>query len=832
MGQEAAKPEFDDSQWETVSIPHDWNALGGSGVGAFDKALYWYRSKLTLSEEEAQAYNEKSAFLRFGAVGMEAAVFWNGELLDWHMGGWSAFSADISGRFKAGENLVAVSADNTDNPSLAPLHGDFNRASGINREAELILAPKVHFDLMDHGSRGVYISPERVGGDRWRVGVRARVMNGEGRQRITIRAAIRHPERFDHSLDAYFPVEKLRFDPDDMCDSSGAVIGEASASAYISGGAAREIALSVENIASPRLWDGLQSPYRYIARVELLSGGETLDVYETHIGFRYYEALRKEGTYDDPENGFFLNGRRYPLRGIALHHDWPGLGRALTWRHIAADIGVMYEMGVNWARTSHYPHPELTYDILSRYGIACSAEIPLIDGVGMTRDKAHGVLSPEFKERTLFQLEDMIKQLYNYPAILGWLLQNELGGGTYGQGAEKEALAAQTEMVGALNSLAHSLDPERKTMMAMSLPHCYQFDADLLLWNNYPGWYSVVRTGIGAFVDEYRDADTKRPKRPTGVSEYGAGMNPYEHYDFDESADAPMGFGDPWHPEEYGCDRHEVSIREINARPFYWATAGWIMFDFSAAYRSEGGRAGINDKGLVRKERPQDAANYDGSPESLMLRKDAFYLYKANWNPEPLTYIAARRFSLRRKKNICVTVYSNARRVELFHNGIKIGAAEKTERTDGTETGSCIFKFSVVLEEGQNAVMARGICADGSVESRDSVIWEYIEPIQADAPGTRYDGVAYLIAAKPGAKIAIDHAKNLIHIPIGIPDFYNGGDMTGGLVYSNVAASLSVGKGCRIAFNNDADYSLTEATRLIVTDSRGNKTSYGFKFIK
>ncbi len=72
-------------------------------------------------------------------------------------------------------------------------------------------------------------------------------------------------------------------------------------------------------------------------------------------------------------------------------------------------------MGVNWARTSHYPHPEITYDILSRYGIACSAEIPLIDGVGMTRGKAHGVLSPEFKERTLFQLEAMVKQLQNYP---------------------------------------------------------------------------------------------------------------------------------------------------------------------------------------------------------------------------------------------------------------------------------------------------------------------------------------------------------------------------------------------------------------------------------
>ncbi len=480
---------------------------------------------------------------------------------------------------------------------------------------------------------------------------------------------------------------------------------------------------------------------------------------------------------------------------MALHHDWPGLGRALGGDHIAADIGVAYEMGVNWLRVSHYPHPEIAYAILSRYGIACSAEIPLIDGVGMTEGKTRGQLAKDFKALTLLQLGDMVKQLYNYPAILGWLLQNELGGGTYGQGAEEDALAAQAEMVSALHDRAHNLDPGRKTIMAMSLPHCYRYDADWLLWNNYPGWYSVARTGIGAFVDGYREADTKAPRRPTGVSEYGAGINPYEHYDFAPGAPAPRGFGDPWHPEEYGNDRHEISLAEINARPFYWATAGWNMYDFSAAYRDEGGRRGINDKGIVRKERPGDVPEYSGDPRRLMLRKDVFFLYKANWNPAPLTYIASRRYNPRFQKDIVVTVYSNAASLALWHNTALCGRRDKTARADGTETGSCIFRFPVSLTPGRNRMEAKGFGEDGREISRDCVIWEFMARERAPEIASRHSvesGTEWPISACSGAKIIIRHSEKRIYVPTDIPDFYLGGDMQGGLVYSGVAAKIYV----------------------------------------
>ena len=831
MGVAAADPKFNDSAWQAVNIPHDWNALGGSGVGEYCKSLNWYRKTITLTAEEAEQYNLKTAYLKFGSGSMETELYFNGKHVGSHKGGWSAFTIPITRGFVEGNNIIALSTGNIDNPDIAPLHGDFNRDSGLTRDIELQLLNPIHFERVKYGVNGVRIVPIRTNEhDEWQVGFYADVCNNTALEaNITLKATIKHPASFDHSFDEYFPVDKLQFDPNEMFDPLGTIIGSAQCSKNISS-VNDGMAIYVEGIKNPKLWDGITCPYQYIAVLELYHDGELVDVYETFIGFRHYEAVRKKDTYDAEGNGFYLNGKFYPLRGVGMHYDWPGIGRALTPRHIAADIGCLYEMGANWVRTSHYPHPPLTYEILSRYGIACSAEIPLIDGVGMTEGKKNGKLSGTFKELTLRQMREMIHQLYNYPAILGWLLQNELGGGTYGQGYGEEALAAQIEMMEALNTGAKQEDEHRPAIMAMSLPHCYNFDGCYLLWNNYPGWYSVTQDGIGTFVDKYKDHDTKEPKRPTGVSEYGAGINPFEHYDFHSGAKKPAGTGDPWHPEEYGNDRHEVSLREINARPFYWATAAWIMYDFSAAIRNEGGRAGINDKGIVRKERPQDMPSYSGNPQDLLFRKDVFYLYKANWNSEALTYIASRRYNPRPQRNIVVTLYSNADKVVLLQNGKTVGEKQKTVRTDGAETGSCIFKFDMSLMDGENTILAIGYDVDGNKVSDDKVIWTLQEIVTKDVE--QDTSLDWRIYAKKGAKIFIDNDSHIIYVPDDVPDFYPGGYMGGGMVFTNVGASIVVEGNCRAVFSNDVDYSLMETSRYIITDALGNETVYTFKFFQ
>lgn len=750
---DASAMNYDDSSWSTVTVPHDWNAETGYGGNARLNGAYWYRKTLDLSAEDAAAYNLRSAFLEFGSVGMEAHVYLNGEEVGSHKGGWSAFNVDVTGKFREGENVIAVSANNerTLNGDIAPLHGDFDNASGINRDVQLVLTSQVHLDELDNGSDGVYMIPQRAddwtgSNGKWEVDVTAMIRNDTARSRnVTVKATVSHPTSFDDVL-GLGAKGLLRFDPEDMYDINGGIVGTQTQTISATRGSATPAELTVE-VTNPKLWDGLESPYQYVATIEVYEGddasGTLLDSYETMIGFRYYDAVRTSGSYGAEGDGFYLNGRLYPLRGMAMHEDWPGMGRALPDEFIEKDIAVLYEMGANWTRVSHYPHDEYCYDLLSRYGIACSAEIPLVDGVSLvdangnpTTSKTTGKLSPGFKETTLDQFDDMVKQLYNYPAILGWLMQNELGGGTYGQGTGADATAAQAEMITALNDRSHELDPGRKTVMAMSLSNCYKFDADWLLWNGYPGWYGTGTTGIGYFVDGYAAANDESHDRPTGVSEYGAGSNPYHQAEYirgETDYTKWYGTGAAFHPESYANDRHEQSLREINARPFYWATAGWIMFDFSASSRNEGGRQGTNDKGLVYKARPEEIEGYSGDPEELLLRKDVFYLYKANWDKEhPLTYIAERRFVDREQRDTTVTVYSNADSVTLSLNGTPVGTMQATQigsyvdrNTLADETASGIFKFKVKLEDMDNEIVAVGYDRFGDKVSEDTVTWQF-----------------------------------------------------------------------------------------------------------
>ncbi len=134
-------------------------------------------------------------------------------------------------------------------------------------------------------------------------------------------------------------------------------------------------------------------------------------------------------------------------------------------------------------------------------------------------------------------------------------------------------------------------------------------------------------------------------------------------------------------------------------RPFLWGTFVWNMFDFASDGRSEGDSPGRNDKGLV---------TYDRT-----IRKDAFYWYKANWNPEPMVYIASRRFTPRPSGSTDVRVYTNCDSVALSVNGINAGTKAEPSR---------VFVWSgVQLVDGSNSIDVVGY-KDGK-QLRDTCLW-------------------------------------------------------------------------------------------------------------
>jgi beta-galactosidase len=381
------------------------------------------------------------------------------------------------------------------------------------------------------------------------------------------------------------------------------------------------------NVSHPHLWNGVNDPYLYSVRVELLVDGGVQDGLSEKIGIRFFRV--------DPKLGFYLNGEHYGLRGVSRHQDREGKGWAVSAADEAEDMAIIREMGVNALRLAHYQQSESFLDLCDREGMIVWAEIPLINQIRNTT---------LFRTNAEQQLVEMIRQQRNHPSILMWGLFNEL----YHQGPTDPC----EDLVSQLQQVAKQEDPGRLTTAASNQIKRSQLNriTDLIACNIYPGWYgdgnpAQMRSWLMNWLDVTNDCRL-------GVSEYGAGASLGQHEEWPPRKPDPSG---KWHPEEYQAYCHEEQYRQIIANPAVWGSFAWNAFDFASDERDEGDRPGINDKGLVTYDRKT--------------RKDAFYFYKANWNPAPMVHLNSTRFDQRNTNCTTVRAYSNCDSVELWLDG-------------------------------------------------------------------------------------------------------------------------------------------------------------------
>ena len=409
-------------------------------------------------------------------------------------------------------------------------------------------------------------------------------------------------------------------------------------------------------LLNPRLWNGREDPFMYQTVITLVKDGKEIDKVEQPLGLRYYAT--------DADRGFFLNGKHLPLHGVCRHQEWAEVGNALRPMHHEEDTRLMLEMGVNAIRLAHYPQATYMYDLMDRNGIVTWAEIPFV-GPGGYADKGF-VDQPSFRENGKEQLKEMIRQHFNHPSICFWGLFNEL----------KENGDNPLEYIKELNVLAHQEDPTRPTTSASNQGGAINFITDNIAWNRYDGWYGATPATLASWLDKTHQAP---PEIKIAISEYGAGASIYHQQD----SLVQTSPGSWWHPENWQTEYHIQNWKIISERPYVWGSFVWNMFDFGAAHRTEGDRPGINDKGLVTHDRK--------------VKKDAFYFYKANWNPEPMVYIAGRRSVNRVKPVTEVQIFSNCAEVTLKVNGQII----KKMQPDGVKV--CIFK-DIRLKKGENNI--------------------------------------------------------------------------------------------------------------------------------
>ncbi|MDE5678459.1 glycoside hydrolase family 2 TIM barrel-domain containing protein [Phocaeicola sp.] len=426
-------------------------------------------------------------------------------------------------------------------------------------------------------------------------------------------------------------------------------------------------------LKNPRLWNGTQDPFMYQAVVTLIKNGKELDKVEQPLGLRYYTT--------DPDKGFFLNGKHLPLHGVCRHQERAEVGNALHPMHHEEDTRIMLDMGVNAVRLAHYPQATYMYDLMDKNGFVTWAEIPFV-GPGGYADKGF-VDQLSFRENGKEQLKEMIRQHYNHPSICFWGLFNEL----------KEQGDNPVEYIKELNVMAHREDPTRPTTSASNQDGALNFITDNIAWNRYDGWYGATPATLATWLDA---THKKHPQIKIAISEYGAGASIYHQQD----SLVQTVPGSWWHPENWQTEYHIQNWKIINERPYVWGSFVWNMFDFGAAHRTEGDRPGVNDKGLVTHDRK--------------IKKDAYYFYRANWNLEPMVYIAGRRNVNQVKPFVDVRVFSNVEEVILMVNGRQCGKV----RPDSLKI--CLFK-DVPLTKGSNKIEVRA--NDGKKQIIDQCTW-------------------------------------------------------------------------------------------------------------
>ena len=414
------------------------------------------------------------------------------------------------------------------------------------------------------------------------------------------------------------------------------------------------------------LWNGIDNPQRYHFVLELLHGGRVVDMLGIDMGLRYFSV--------DPDRGFSLNGRSYPLRGVNRHQDRQGMGWAISTREHDQDMALIREIGANCIRLAHYPHADYFYTLCDRAGMMVWAEIPYI---------GRGTRAAAFDATTMPQLIELIRQHFNHESIFCWSLFNELGGPD-----------RPDELVAMLNDLAHREDPTRLTVAAANQDGRPENDmTDIMAYNTYPGWY-WADPGTMRWAIEWKLGKG----RAIAISEYGAGASIHQHDK--HITQAPKTDG-PWHPEQWQAIVHEGTYAQIAAHPALWGSFVWNMFDFASAGRHEGDTQGINDKGLVTYDRK--------------VRKDAFYFYQANWSKQPMVYITSRRHTPRTEALTDIKVYSNCPSVIITVDGVPM----PVERL-----GMGIFVArGITLRPGDNHIEAVAATAQHGTTISDRCIW-------------------------------------------------------------------------------------------------------------
>jgi beta-galactosidase len=366
----AAARGYDDRNWRTVNLPHDWaveqpfDSKALKQQGYRQRGIGWYRRTFQLDPAD----RGKNLELQFDGVATYCTVYFNGTPVAHNFCGYTSFHIDVTAMARYGNdvNTIAVRVD------AEAMEGWWYEGAGLYRHTWLVKRSPVHV-VTD----GVYANPVRGADGKWKIPVEVTLGNtGTNTASPSVEVGV--------------------------FDSTGKKIaGGKSASVNIVP-MDRAMAKLLIPVASPELWSVAQ-PNLYEVRTTVLSENRPMDTVSTICGFRTIRFDAKEG--------FFLNDRPLKLQGTCNHQDHAGVGVAVPDSIQEFRIRKLKEMGSNAYRTSHNPPSKELLEICDRLGMLVMDETRLFNS------------APEY----LKQLEWLVRRDRNHPSVILWSLFNEEG---------------------------------------------------------------------------------------------------------------------------------------------------------------------------------------------------------------------------------------------------------------------------------------------------------------------------------------------------------------------------------------------------------------------
>lgn len=383
--QGAEAKEFDDKEWAVVSLPHGIDYLPTEASGCINyQGEVWYRKHFTPNE----ALKGKKVFLHFEAIMGKSKVFVNGKLLAEHFGGYLPVVVDVTEALDwNGDNVIAVWADNSDDPSYPPGKAqdvlDYTYFGGIYRDCWLIAHNQVYITDPNYEDEvaggGLFVAFGKVSDELAEIQLKVHVRNAEKKS-------------FSGT------VEYVLQQPD------GRQVASLSHKVSVKPGKAVSVSDKMQ-IENPNLWTpSTPTLYNLFVRIKDKEGN-VIDGYRRRVGIRSIEFKGKDG--------FWLNGKPYgrPLIGANRHQDFAVVGNAVAnsihWR----DAKKLKDVGLEVIRNAHCPQDPAFMDACDELGLFVIVNTP---GWQFWND------APEFAERVYSDIRNLVRRDRNHPCVWLW----------------------------------------------------------------------------------------------------------------------------------------------------------------------------------------------------------------------------------------------------------------------------------------------------------------------------------------------------------------------------------------------------------------------------